>query len=386
MLDQVQNFLSIFVGLLGFFVILLLLFSNKSNRNTNNYLFIVFLLVSIRQIHSGLLFFYASFFSHLDLLVVKPFFLLGVPSFYLYFESLFSDKAYFNKKHLTHFIIPISFFIFRFIQLSFFGGSNQIPKVIIVYSILFYVLFYTALTSKLIYKNLHKTKDNLDSFNDIHFSLIKKWSMYLFVVGSLLVIRLIYSVVFEIKKEEGEVLGYSFQWLTNILWISVFLKVLSSPGILFGFPKLKNHVFNGTVKRIELSSMWNLSQSLISNVQDSKLTVTIETKVQPYLIDIESHIFKINPFRLNKYALTDLAKDLCIPVSHLAYIFKYHCKVPFVEFRKFSRINDALNLIKEGFLVNKTFEALAEKVGFNSYNSFYISFKKYTGASPSEYV
>jgi YesN/AraC family two-component response regulator len=51
-----------------------------------------------------------------------------------------------------------------------------------------------------------------------------------------------------------------------------------------------------------------------------------------------------------------------------------------------ARIQDAVALIDEGFLQTNTLEALSEKVGFNTYNSFYIGFKEFTGKAPQNYV
>jgi YesN/AraC family two-component response regulator len=85
-------------------------------------------------------------------------------------------------------------------------------------------------------------------------------------------------------------------------------------------------------------------------------------------------------------SINDLSNSLNIPSSHLAYIFKCHCKLSFVEYKNYCKINDSLNLINNNFLESKTFDALAYKVGFKSYNSFFIYFKKQTNYSPKDYL
>ena len=82
----------------------------------------------------------------------------------------------------------------------------------------------------------------------------------------------------------------------------------------------------------------------------------------------------------------ELALKTKIPISHLSFIFKYHSDISFSNYRKMSRILDAVTLIEEGFLKTNTLDALSEKVGFNTYNSFYIGFKEITSKTPQNYV
>lgn len=103
-------------------------------------------------------------------------------------------------------------------------------------------------------------------------------------------------------------------------------------------------------------------------------------------MDIQNYITCAHPLRDPNFSLKEMAIELNIPKSHLAYIFKYHCKFPFVEFKKYCRIMDTLGLINNGYLNTMTLEAVAEKAGFNSYNSFYVAFKKETGLSPKNYL
>lgn len=99
-------------------------------------------------------------------------------------------------------------------------------------------------------------------------------------------------------------------------------------------------------------------------------------------MDIQNYISCAHPLRDPNFSLKEIAKELNIPSSHLAYIFKF----PFVEFKKSCRIMDTLGLINSGYLNTMTLEAVAEKTGFNSYNSFYVAFKKETGLSPKNYL
>lgn len=81
-----------------------------------------------------------------------------------------------------------------------------------------------------------------------------------------------------------------------------------------------------------------------------------------------------------------MASKLGVPTSHIVYLFKYHSKMTFSEYRMNSRIQDAIHLMMDGFLKMNTLEALAYKTGFSSYNPFFSAFKKITGLSPQEYL
>jgi hypothetical protein len=43
-------------------------------------------------------------------------------------------------------------------------------------------------------------------------------------------------------------------------------------------------------------------------------------------------------------------------------------------------------LIKADYLKNNTFESLSQKIGFASYNTFFVSFKDVTGVTPQEFI
>jgi AraC-like DNA-binding protein len=73
-------------------------------------------------------------------------------------------------------------------------------------------------------------------------------------------------------------------------------------------------------------------------------------------------------------------------LSHVSYIFKYHCRESFSDYKKIVRIHDATRLLESGYLNEKTIESLSQKVGFSSYVTFYLAFKSITGMPTQEYV
>lgn len=135
-----------------------------------------------------------------------------------------------------------------------------------------------------------------------------------------------------------------------------------------------------------MNEIWILTvKKNIKNQQDEILKVKIYNDLIKNLKNIERLAFEEKSFRRQKTSATEFAKNLGIPKSHVNFIFKYHCKITFTEFKNIIKIYDALQLIETGFLKLNTLDALAIKVGFSSYNPFFTSFKDVTGSTPQAY-
>ena len=379
-----ESFLGITTGFLGFFVIYQMLFSYKSNKVVNIYLVFIFLFASIRLIDMGYFEYYGSHIFNNGYRWLKPIFLFGFPIFYLYFKTLINDLKHFNRNDLLHFIIPALSIVFKLIQLKF--TSLQTDSINYVQQIIVFLLFFLYLMKALVlvYKKIWLKKESFGT-SIVHNTLITNWILFFLTIGVLLSLRLAFSMRLEFD-ETGVVSGYSHLIYTSVLWLLIFGKIISSPEILYGYPMLEKRISHYKIEKKPINSIWITSDPEISNLQDTILQRSIDEKIEPYLNDIDGLTLGNYPFRDLKYSIKELSKDLKIPTSHLSYIFKYHCKISFVEFKNYVKINDAIALINDGYLDTKTFEALSMKIGFNSYNSFYKSFKKYTNCAPKDYL
>ncbi|MBY0121133.1 response regulator [Bacillus sp. S/N-304-OC-R1] len=79
--------------------------------------------------------------------------------------------------------------------------------------------------------------------------------------------------------------------------------------------------------------------------------------------------------------LTDVAQAVHVSVSHLNRLLKKEKGKTFTEILLNVRINKAKELLKQNYNV----EVVSDMVGFNSPAYFAVSFKKFTGISPSQY-
>ena len=377
------NLTLILIGLLGLFVTTLMLFSYKSNIFVNIYLVSIFILCSFRNIVIGL-FEFTDFNLTLFIKLFTPICLIASPALYLYFKSLVKDYTAVYKKDLIHVLFPIMNFGLNLGQEYFpFLNTSFIENIRFVGLIIFFSI-YSLLSFNLLYNNLWKTELNV-SVDRKHYLLIKNWTLFLFTISSFLFLRIIYSIY--INKNAQELFHTQHRvFFVVIFWLLIYGKILISPGILYGYSKLKKQVSEIQDQINIPNKIWTFNSTHILNVQDKKLSNTIKNNIASYISDIENFADNEHPFRNSKYSFSDFAKSIKIPASHVNYIFKYHCNITFVEYKNYCRITDVLELINNGDLDTLTLEGLANKVGFSSYNSFYTAFKKHTKLAPKAYV
>lgn len=386
MMYAIENSISIFTGLIGFLVVFLIAFSYRSNSLMNIYLIISFIIISIRLFHNGISgFFEVSLFDK-AISTLTPIFLIGIPGFYLYFEKLFYHNNRFIKRDLLHFIFPLVLFAFLLLSNNLkMVRSPNLNKTILVL-ILLYLILYTILANRLVYLNVMGKKYTSTSADLAHQGILKKWSLFLVISLSFVSIRLLLSIIFELPNK-GLSMGYTFSTINSLLWLVTFMMILMHPEILYGYAKLQKYLSRSesSTPQENKEVIWKESIDQITNQQDIKLKEAIVEKLPGYILKIDEFIQENRPFHNKKYNLKDLAQDLKIPASHLSFVFKYACKLSFVEFKNYSRVNHALFLLQNDFLDSKTFEALADAVGFATYNTFFISFKQYTGTAPKDF-
>lgn len=378
-----MNSTLILVGIIGLFVISLMLFSYRSNIFVNIYLVIIFILCSIRSIIIGL-FEIINTNSILTSKYISPIYLIVVPSLYLYFKSLTKDYERVHKKDLIHFLYPVLNLVLNFGQEYFPILKNQSIENIRFISLNVFILVYIILSCNILYNGLWRLDVN-KSVEKRHYLLIKNWTLFIFTISSFLFLRILYSIHSE--KISGELLrAQNYSFLVVIPWFLVYGKILIHPEILYGYPDLKRRDIE-TLNQININDhVWIFDSIRVSNLKDSKVSDNIEKRVLPYISDIENFVNKEHPFRNTKFSFPDFAKAINIPKCHIYYIFKYHAIVTFEEYKNYCKIKDALKLIDEGYLNTLTLEELSSKVGFSSYNLFSTSFKKLTQLAPKEYL
>ncbi len=371
------NFFNIIIGLLGVITFLILSINFKTNRNVNFYFLLFILLFSIKNILEGVFYFFEGIkpdFSY------KSFLSVSVPSVYLYFKYLIASTKKHNTKDILHFVFPVLFGCFCYLnyQTQFFNR----PIIYFTY-ILFYLIYLFAgifLLKNIIWKT--KKKQSIVFNNN---DTIKKWIQFLFVINILIVIRLLiisFSELFHVDYSFGE----NYSWISGLLFIVILIKIWTTPDILFGYNAIYTKVKDENFSKLTLSDVWILTQqSKLKNIQDNELKEKVYVNLNKQINRIEKIALNEKWFRNKNSSKSELAEKLNIPKSHINFIFKYHSKISYADFIKTVRTFDAINLIESGYLLNHKLDALANKVGYSSYNPFFSTFKDITGKCPMEY-
>jgi AraC-like DNA-binding protein len=214
---------------------------------------------------------------------------------------------------------------------------------------------------------------------------IKNWTLYLY--SAIVLLGLMIVLVFITNGFNYNSDGNKYQiTISALFWLGFFIKMLATPELLYGYDFMKIKIEAYKKAEVVLDSVWLLDMTPeITNQKDLKIASNVATNLNNYIHQIESISFHTRTFRNPTLTVEDFAKKLDLPSVHLLYVFKYHCSLSFVEYKKMVRIHDAIKLLETGFLKSSTMESLAMEVGFSSYKPFYTSFKSITGTTPQEY-
>jgi AraC-like DNA-binding protein len=262
-------------------------------------------------------------------------------------------------------------------------------------------------------------KNNLSqvvhSENTVKPKAIKYWILFLTAILFLIAIRVMIGFYFRISANVFDSRNIEFIWVSALLWLFLFTRIIISPEILYGFNvqiptlqtinqyQVKNDIVEIKVKEKEKEkenekekekeankelnfNRWsNYPLKEMNNPNDIKLFSNIEDKLSDYFKKIDGVFLQYEVVCKNDFDLETLASMVKIPISHVKFIFKYCSHLSFINYRKKCQINFATILIKSGYLKRNTLDSLSKYVGFSSYTPFYYAFKEIIGISPQEF-
>lgn len=381
---MIENLIISFSGLIGFLTIFLILLRYRTNRITNSYLIIIFLIVSTRMLLIGSFTIINNSFVLTILNKYNNLLIIIVPCIYLYFSNLIKDLKKIKFQNYIHFVIPLSFNLVDYLlenyDLKTVNTAYYYYLFFTIYAFIYFIFIY-----KLLNKNVWNRKGEIRIVIQQN-QLIRKWSIYLFSFFVIIAIRLITVLFLEINNNNYN-FGSSYLWISSTLWLIIYFKIITSPEILYGYNFLNEKITEQKRSENATISFWTDTPiSEINNIQDLQLKEKIKNSIKKYMGEVDQFSFHHQAYRNAKFSLTDLSNKLNIPKSHLTYLFKYHSKISFPEYKKIVRIQDGLELIHSGYLTTNTYESLAKEIGFTAYNTFFVSFKDVTGITPQEYL
>lgn len=380
---MLSNLLFIITGLIGLLTTFLIFTHYKSNRIMNLYIILLLLIISLRFLLSGLTNFIFDSTFRATYFKYSNFPLVVIPICYLYFKNLSENNRKLNLKELLHFIFPVSLFLFIINRNHFYFNSKRIE--VILYGLFFiFAITYVILCFRILRSSIWTRKGDIKVIQRQN-KLINNWTLFLFIGLIINIFRLFISISMEIYFGES-IKGHSSQWISALIWLTILFKILRSPEILYGYNVLYQKINENKNDTLVLHTIWKKTNDIeLNNNQHFVLKEKIDPNIIDYIKKIESISLKFELFRNSNLMISDLANSLKIPKSHLSYLFKYHSKISFSEYKKVIRIHDAINQIEQNYLKDNTLDSLSKKVGFTSYNPFFTSFKEIAGVSPLEY-
>lgn len=123
--------------------------------------------------------------------------------------------------------------------------------------------------------------------------------------------------------------------------------------------------------------------ALTTKYRTSMLSQADLVQIKKQLLDF---MLAQKPFLDESLRLTDLAKNLNLPMHHLSQVLNQELNLNFYDFINRYRVQEAQARLIDPKYSDLTFLAIAFDVGFNSNASFYRIFKKHTGQTPSQYI
>ncbi len=371
------------VSFSGFLILFIINSKYRTLSNINIFLQIPIGISSLR------FFFHATtvvYQTPLTYSLINAFDILGtmtIVCFYLYIKRLVlkSNVKIRNFHFFSPILLIVVYLLIQVIEVPY----RPIIRMSYAACAMLIAIFYCIMAFMLLNKHvLHRPKD-VKSFA-VQDQVIHNWVLFLFICACILILIFSFRVIlynfYDVTKSQSSLLLGS-----SILWLVLFIKIIMTPKILYGYDILSNKIDAIAIPSLAMESIWSYSETqAITNEKDQRLSPKITPFLREHFHRIEVATIFNKFLRNGDASIDDLAHVIKIPSSHMVYLFKYHSNESFVDFKKIIRVYDALTLIKNGYLNSQTFESLAVEVGFTSYTSFFLSFRQITGKSPQVYL
>lgn len=320
-----------------------------------------------------------------------------MPFFYFFVRNTLSGDNTLNKKDILHFIPSlihfielIPFYLIPYpdkmriaqeivnqpIKLDLLA-SSLIPGFWIDFSRLLLQIFYFILSLKLLKSNKINTNWGVEGIN------IRNWLLVaVFLIGCVLFSHIMYFLK-EFLIESGHKVSPLFNIISYILIIipicslNIYLRV--NQHLVYGYTIPEIFQQNNTIvtdNLVTTEKEFNNSKNLIPASLDLNLLY----------INLQ-HLMNEEKIYLNReLSLSDLANKLNVNQRILSQFIKTKFNLGVRDYINQFRIQAAIQLMQQGYLNDKSIEGLCMTVGFNSRVTFFLSFKKYTGLNPTEYL
>jgi len=363
--------ITLFVSLfLAFF-----LFTVKTKHKISNSLFAIFLLLTALDSIDPLLSLVVKNPSNLGMLRTT-FAFLQIPVFYLYVLSVCYSDFKLKLKYLIH-LLP--FLIVNLILSPRFYGVDLASKISFLQNrqnmielqlihILFHIQIVVYITAVFVIlkrtKKLYLENNSGASINSYN---------WLFQFTSVLTILYLIALVKNIFKFS------EYPYISE--WIKIGIVPVQLIIICWYLYKALNHpdLFRN------IDSKLKLVQDIISEEKNNDQKTSNEKEYNQELIKLKQYMAEEKPFLNPSLTIQDVSAAIQIPVRDLSLLINHKLEQHFYDFVNTYRIENAMNILKDGTKSKVTILEILYDVGFNSKSSFNTAFKKHTGNTPTTY-
>ena len=357
----------------------------KNSRTINKFLIIIFFFQSLRFLAYGVSPFIEDYSQYKIRVTLDILNVLIMPCFYLYFVDLIDEKEFRINKLLHLLWGPVSL-VLIYLVLEFTNvlkNAADIPKVISPAALLFYSV-YAVLIFRLLKRHVWTRSSELRTVSRQN-RIIRNWTIFIFTMLVGMLLRSYASFSMNDFTYHGET-EPKLLWLGALLWMALFIKLIFTPEILYGFNIFNKINEKSGIQNLALSEIWSADKPItpVENERDKKLQEKVAPQLNNYLHRIENKLLFSDLLKDPEFGLEELSAETGIPSSHLNFIFRYHSRESFNDCKKLLRIREAVRMLEDENQQTLTFEAIAQKVGFNSYTTFFNSFKTIMGITPMD--
>lgn len=362
------NVVSLLVGFLCLFVVLLMLLNPNLNRKTNGYLIIILVVVGLQRfLYSIEVLGFTDFtFSPLKMRPTLVFYIVTV--YYLFFSRLISSTSSL-KKELLHFILPMVFFAFNFWYVNY--------RLFSFFYLLYSIVYFTFIVGKVREFFYRKNQSILGKIIN---QAIKTWLLLMLAVSFLLIV---YSNYFLFSNLSHKIILSHFYRYSSLIWFVILIYMFKNPVLIFGEFSLLKSLHKNTPQDLLI---WSVKPLKVIEGKDLVVYTTIIKKIDSIVSDIQTLQKSVPLISTTTLTAKTIAQELKIAKSHLDLVFKYYCHYSINDFSNLVKINYAVTLINEGYLESYTVAYLGERCLFNSRFTFSKNFKKFIGVSISDFV
>lgn len=356
-------------------------------------------MLCIILVANGQLLYFPSFFK-----LVNPIFFAAPACSYLYIKGFIRDESNIKKTEWLHFI-PFLLAILDVVPWFWLDADTRqhIVSEIVTHKMFFVkestgiissdynvlarcLLFsiYLVFTWRIVIQSgiIKNRKDNPTANN---------WILILMVIKTLVNLNLLITIILNFKLGTTQV-NLIFDKYTSPIF-SLFLFVIIgfvfyNPKVLYGYVFLSKE-FCIDKKDNALGSLMVEDELQSKEVSKGKKmkglsSAVLAEKEQLYMQQIITFMETQKPYLNPDFSITLLSQETNIPIHHCSYILNYIIEKPFRDWINGYRIEHFIQRYSQNSK-SKTILGLSIESGFKNKVTFYNSFMKAKGVSPTDY-